>query len=53
MKGISAARSTKALALIEKHGGKLKAGYVLLGDVDLVLIVEMPDSGQAIKTSAH
>ncbi len=52
MKGISAGRSTKAIALIKKHGGELKAGYALLGDVDLVLIVEMPDTGQAMKTSA-
>jgi uncharacterized protein with GYD domain len=52
MKGISAGRSTKAIALMKKHGGELKAGYALLGDVDLVLIVEMPDTGQAMKTSA-
>ena len=52
MKGISAGRSTKAMALIKKHGGELKAGYALLGEVDLVLIVEMPDTGQAMKTSA-
>jgi uncharacterized protein with GYD domain len=38
--------------LIKKHGGEFKAGYALLGDVDLVLIVEMPDLGQAMKTSA-
>ena len=35
MKGISAGRSTKAIALVKKHGGELKAGYALLGDVDL------------------
>jgi uncharacterized protein with GYD domain len=45
-------RSAKAFALIKKHGGKLKAGYALLGDVELVLIVEIPDIGQAMKTSA-
>jgi uncharacterized protein with GYD domain len=32
--------------------GVLKAGYALLGDVDLVLIMELPDAGQAMKTSA-
>jgi len=52
MKGISAARTTKTLALIKKNGGEFKAGYALLGDVDLVLIVDMPDTGQAMKTSA-
>jgi uncharacterized protein with GYD domain len=52
MKGISAGRTANTLALIKKHGGEFKAGYALLGDVDLVLIVEMPDIGQAMKTSA-
>ena len=52
MKGMSAGRTAKTLALIKRHGGEFKAGYALLGDVDLVLIVEMPDLGQAMKTSA-
>ena len=52
MKGISSGRTSKALALIKKHGGEYKAGYALLGDMDLVLIVDMPDTGQALKTSA-
>ena len=52
MKGISAGRTSKTLALIKKYGGEFKAGYALLGDVDLVLIVDMPDTGQAMKTSA-
>ena len=52
MKAISAGRTHKTLALIKKHGGELKAGYALLGDVDLILIVDMPDTGQAMKTSA-
>ena len=34
MKGISAGRTSKTLALIKKHGGEFKAGYALLGDVD-------------------
>jgi uncharacterized protein with GYD domain len=52
MRGISAGRTNKTLALIKKHGGEFKAGYALLGDVDLVLIVDMLDTGQAMKTSA-
>jgi len=52
MKGISAERTDKTLALITENGGEFKAGYALLGDVDLILIVEMPDTGQAMKTSA-
>ena len=49
---ISAARTEKAFALIKENGGEYKSGYALLGDVDLILIVDMPDTGQAMKTSA-
>ena len=52
MKGISAGRTAKTLALLKKYGGEFKGGYALLGDVDLVLIVDLPDTGQAMKTSA-
>ena len=51
-KGISMSRTSQAQSLIKENGGLYKAGYALLGDVDMVLIVEMPDTGQAIKTSA-
>ena len=40
------------LSLIKQNGGELKAGYALLGDVDLVLIVDLPDTERAMKTSA-
>jgi uncharacterized protein with GYD domain len=52
VKAISAKRTGEAGALIKQNGGELKAGYALLGDVDLVLIVNLPDTGQAMKTSA-
>jgi len=48
---ISAERTDEAVALIEKHGGVLKSGYALLGDADLVLIVDLPSTEQAMKTS--
>jgi uncharacterized protein with GYD domain len=51
IKQISAERTDKAAALIQKNGGKLKSGYALLGEHDLVLIVELPDAEQAMKTS--
>jgi uncharacterized protein with GYD domain len=51
IKKISAKRTDAATALIEKHGGKLIASYALLGAKDLVLIVDLPDTEQAIKTS--
>jgi uncharacterized protein with GYD domain len=48
---ISANRTKKASTLIEEHGGKVVAGYALLGKYDLILILELPDNQQAIKLS--
>ncbi len=52
MKAISAKRTQDTIAAIKANGGELKSAYALLGDVDLVLIVDLPDTGQAMKTSA-
>jgi uncharacterized protein with GYD domain len=52
LKGISAGRTDEAKALIKKHGGELKAAYAVLGAVDLVMIVELPDTAGAMATSA-
>ncbi len=52
MKAISAKRTQDTNAAIKANGGELKSAYALLGDVDLVLIVDLPDTGQAMKTSA-
>jgi uncharacterized protein with GYD domain len=51
VKGISAKRTNDTIALIKKQGGELKAGYALLGEVDLVLIVDLPEPERAMKTS--
>jgi uncharacterized protein with GYD domain len=51
IKKISAQRTNEAVAAIEKAGGKAKSGYALLGEYDLVLIVELSSTEQAIKTS--
>jgi uncharacterized protein with GYD domain len=51
VKAISAKRTEETVALIKQQGGELKAGYALLGDIDLVLIVELPDTESAVKTS--
>ena len=48
---ISEKRTEKAKELIRKNGGEIISGYSLLGKTDLVLIVELPDSEQALKTS--
>ena len=48
---ISAKRTDETKQLIEKQGGKLTAAYALLGEKDLVLIVDLPNTEQAMKTS--
>ena len=51
VKEISAKRTEKAAATIQKFGGQFKSGYALLGDYDLVLIVELPGVEQAMQCS--
>jgi len=51
VKQISAERTEKANALIEKHGGLLVSGYALLGKHDLLLVVELPGIEEAMKLS--
>ncbi len=51
VKSVSAKRTDKAIALIKQNGGELTAGYVLLGEIDLVLIVNFPDMQSAMKAS--
>ena len=51
VKSTSAKRTDKAIALVKQNGGELTAGYALLGDVDLVLIVNFPDMLSAMKAS--
>ena len=51
LKSISAARTQKAVAVIRKYGGKVKNAYALLGDIDLVLVVDLPGNKEAVKVS--
>ena len=53
IRDISAARTAKAEDLIKEAGGKIKAGYALLGDVDLVLNAEFRNNEQAMKASVE
>ena len=48
---ISAERTEKGTAIIGDCGGKVKAEYALLGETDLVLIVEFPGTEEAMKAS--
>ena len=51
IKDISAGRTAKANQLISDNGGSVKSGYALLGETDLVLIVDFPSVGDAMKAS--
>jgi uncharacterized protein with GYD domain len=48
---VSADRTLEAKALIEKLGGKLKDVYALLGEKELVLIVQFPGTAEVMKAS--
>jgi len=48
---ISAERTKNATAIIGDLGGEVKAGYALLGEKDMVLIVELPGTKEAMKAS--
>ena len=51
VKGMSGNRTRKATALIEKHGGRVEAMYAMLGERDLLLIVDLSDTAAAVKVS--
>ncbi|GAB4477700.1 MAG: hypothetical protein OHK0044_24230 [Burkholderiaceae bacterium] len=52
LRGISAKRTEEADKLIKGLGGEIRAGYALLGDTDLLFVVELPDNETAMKASA-
>ena len=52
LKAVSTKRTDDALRLIKEYGGEFKAGYALLGEVDLVIILDLPDTERAMQTSA-
>lgn len=51
LKGMSAARTDKAMGLIKKFGGEVKLMYALLGEQDLVLIADFPGIEGVMKAS--
>ena len=53
VKEISAERTVKATAVIGDCGGEVKAAYALLGEADLVLIVDFPGVKEAMKASVE
>lgn len=51
LREISAERTDKANNLIKKFGGEVTSMYALLGEKDLVFIVNLPGIEQAMKAS--
>lgn len=51
VKEISAERTGKVVDLVKKHGGKVSSMYALLGEYDLVLILDLPGTQEAMKAS--
>ena len=48
---MSTERTDKAITLLSKYGGRVNSMYTLLGEQDIVLIVEFPDIEQVMKAS--
>ena len=51
LKNISEERTDKAKELVKKYRGDIKAGYAMLGEYDLLLIVDLPNKEAAMKVS--
>ena len=51
LKEMSAERTDKAISLIKKFGGEVNSMYALLGEQDLILIVDFPGVERAMKAS--
>lgn len=51
LKGISPERTDKAVEVIKKNGGKVISMYAVLGEHDLVLTLDFPDSEKALTAS--
>jgi uncharacterized protein with GYD domain len=51
IKDMSAERTDKCIALIRELGGEVDSIFALLGDVDLVIIANLPNNRAALKAS--
>jgi len=51
VKGISADRTSKANDMVKKYGGEIKSMYALLGENDLLFVIEFPGLEAAMKAS--
>ena len=53
LEGASAARTKRVEQLVDRYDGKLRALYVILGEKDILLIVDLPSIEDAIKVSTN
>ena len=53
LRKISSKRTQEANTLVEKNGGKISSGFVLLGEYDLLLKTEFTDIQSALKSSVE
>ena len=51
LRKISPDRTVKAINLVKKLGGKIHSMHALLGDFDLVFLVDFPGNTQAMEAS--
>lgn len=51
LKGITAARTKKATALVARCGGKLRSVYALLGGYDVLVVADFPGVKDAMRAS--
>ena len=51
MREITSGRTQESVKSVERFGGSVKAIYALLGEHDLVMIVDLPDTEHALKAS--
>ena len=51
LKEMSIQRTDKAVALIKQFGGQIDAMYAMLGENDLLIIVDIPGTEDAMKVS--
>ena len=50
-KGMSSDRTREATEAVKKHGGQVREMYALLGDKDLVFILDFPSTENAMKAA--
>lgn len=51
IKGISKNRTKKVVEIIKNNSGKVDSMYILLGNYDIIFMVEFADIEEAVKTS--